>query len=609
MEKLKIFSASGEIALERDLADVKKPLMLLAGDEPQLVETVPQGADVIGALVRDEDGWTLASAKDDMPVSSGPKAGTDFHLTAGVACTLGPWVFRIEREGSDAGTVLLWRVGSSAIAADPLVQGRNQIASVKDGGYAVNPAVASAELCSIFPTSDGVEVLAPGSRSQRLSVPFAILFAVGPFQAMALPAADAAAAVKSGSPFSWPARRTRAGLLAMMLLVGLVSLAALALVKRCRAVEAELAARQGPEMVERHIDVENAATTDEDALVYQNSFYRSLPLILKAERSSITRDLIQRGRQISGHIGGSKAKENEKLVSSILAFLKALDDIQGAAQKGDWPTLKKTLEAADRKMFVRCDADTFYSDAKELVDFVTVILPNMFVSASDAGAAGFADVEKRIKAQFDDLADNIFMSGEIARRERDNAEVRWRALAEYIPARARFLSSPSGAGVDLRDAWAGLVDAFEADDASFKPMLKRERERIVEEILKRVDKADSVALINLSALGEMVGVENAQLSKWRARAAAARKEMSRKYRELYSDYRMRSAVAPGAPETLAVLDAMVKLGLEDNSFHQWALREKARVHGKKDGKDGNPGADAKSEDKPRDDAKKEGEAR
>ena len=67
MEKLKIFSAGGEIALERDLADVKKPLMLLAGDEPQLVETVPQGADVIGALVRDEDGWTLASAKDDMP--------------------------------------------------------------------------------------------------------------------------------------------------------------------------------------------------------------------------------------------------------------------------------------------------------------------------------------------------------------------------------------------------------------------------------------------------------------------------------------------------------------------------------------------------------------
>ena len=85
-EKLKIFSADGETLLERDLADVAKPLMLLAGETPQLVEAVPQGADVLGALVRDEDGWTLASAKDDMPVSSGPKTGTDFHLTAGVAC-------------------------------------------------------------------------------------------------------------------------------------------------------------------------------------------------------------------------------------------------------------------------------------------------------------------------------------------------------------------------------------------------------------------------------------------------------------------------------------------------------------------------------------------
>ena len=153
-EKLKIFSADGETLLERDLADVAKPLMLLAGDTPRLVDAVPQGADVLGALVRDEDGWTLASAKDDVPVSSGPKTGTDFHLTAGVACSLGPWVFRIEREGANTGTVLLWRVGSSAIAADPLVQGRNNIASSKDGTYAVNPAVGGAELCSIFPTAE-----------------------------------------------------------------------------------------------------------------------------------------------------------------------------------------------------------------------------------------------------------------------------------------------------------------------------------------------------------------------------------------------------------------------------------------------------------------------
>ena len=150
-EKLKIFSANGEMVLERDLSEIAKPLMILAGDEPRLVEAVAQGEDVLGALVRDEDGWTLASAKDDTPVSSGPKTGTDFHLTAGVACALGPWVFRIEREGADTGTVLLWRVSGSAVAADPLIQGRNTVATAKDGRYAVNPAVLGMELCTIFP--------------------------------------------------------------------------------------------------------------------------------------------------------------------------------------------------------------------------------------------------------------------------------------------------------------------------------------------------------------------------------------------------------------------------------------------------------------------------
>ena len=122
---------------------------------------------------------------------------------------------------------------------------------------------------------------------------------------------------------------------------------------------------------------------------------------------------------------------------------------------------------------------------------------------------------------------------------------------------------------------------FDPDDATFAPMLKRERERLVAAILKRAEKANSVELIHLSSLGEAVGVEDAQLAKWRVRAASARRDMSKMYRDKYSDYRMRAAVAPDAPETLAVLDDMIALGLEDNSYHQWALREKARVQGKK----------------------------
>ena len=137
--------------------------------------------------------------------------------------------------------------------------------------------------------------------------------------------------------------------------------------------------------------------------------------------------------------------------------------------------------------------------------------------------------------------------------------------------------------VKLQDAWANLVDVFDPDDETFAPMVRCERERLVEAILKSADSADSLVLIRLCALGEAIGVENSHLTRWRARAAAARKELSKKYKEKYSDYRMRAAVAPDAPDTLAVLDEMIALGLEDNHFHQWALREKVRVQSKKEG--------------------------
>jgi len=375
----------------------------------------------------------------------------------------------------------------------------------------------------------------------------------------------------------------------MLLLAGLTALAALSLVKQKQAVDAVLAEKQGPELVTRVLTADDAKNTDEDALVYQNSFFRALPLILKASRSPITRDLLQRGRQVAGHVGGMKAKDNEKLVRDILRFLKDVDNIQGAAQRGDWVALKETLAGADRDMFTRCDADIFYEDAKEVVDFVTVALPKFFVSASEVGAASFKDTEKQIQDYFDNLKDNIFMSGDIVRRERDNAEMRWEALAAYVPARERFLASPENVGTDLRDAWADLVDAFDSDDAAFAPMLNHERERLVEAILKRADSAKAVSLIRLCELGEAVGVSNDRLAEWRKRAANARMEIARQYREMYSDYRMRAAVSPGAKETLAVLDEMLALGLDDNSFHKWALREKARVSEKKSDGNGKTG--------------------
>ena len=584
-EKLKIFSASGEVVLEADLAGVEKPLMILSGERPGLVETVPQGAEVIGALVRDEDGWTLASARQDMPVSSGPKTGADFHLTAGVPCALGPWAFRIEREGVATGTVLLWRVGSSAVAADPLVPGRNVVAAGLGGAYSVNPAVGGEELCSIFPTADGVDVSSADNSAQRLSVPFAALFSVGAFQGMALAAEDAAKAVASGSPFSWPSRGTRTGLMAAMLVAGLAALVALAMVKKTKSVDEQVAARHGPELIERELAGDDAKDTDEDALVFENSFYRSLPLILKPDRSSITLDLLRRGREIVGNVGGVKAEDNRILIKDMIRFLEEVDSIQAAAHKGDWAQLKDTLASADRTMFTRCDADRFYDDAQKIADFVTDALPKFFFAVANKDACTLQNEGERLNAFFETLKDNMFMAGEIVRRERDSAQVRWDALSAYIKARKDFMESPDGTCGELRDAWADLVDAFESEEGTFSAMLARERSELAEAILAHSRDAKAATLVNLCSLGEAVGVENARLAEWRARAIEIRRELLAKYREKYSEYRLRSTVSPGDPETLAILDDMIAIGLDENRFHKWALREKERVTGRK-GDDG-----------------------
>nr|MCR5839752.1 hypothetical protein [Kiritimatiellia bacterium] len=114
-------------------------------------------------------------------------------------------------------------------------------------------------------------------------------------------------------------------------------------------------------------------------------------------------------------------------------------------------------------------------------------------------------------------------------------------------------------------------------DAAFAPLVVRERKVLSDALKKRAATADDVALISLCDLGEAVGMEDSAIGDWRRRAEAARKELAVRYRTLYSDYRMKAAVAPAAPETLAVLDQMIKLGFVENPFHQWALREKERV--------------------------------
>ena len=584
MELLKIYSRSGDLLLERDLSDAPASLLVVAGEKPSLAETAPAGAKVAGALVRDEDGWALASSNPEEPVVSGPRRSPDLHLTAGVACQLGEWVFRIEREGAEAGLVLLWRVGSGAVVADPLLQGRNVVATrPSDGAYEVNPAIAGVVICEIFPTGDGtVEVISSGREMNRLTADAGSIFAVGSFQGMVLDAASAAAAVKSGSPFSWPSRGTRAALMFAAMAVGAICLVGAFLAKERSRLESALAAPRGAERI--YLQKTAAVESDEDSLVYFITFYRSMPLILKAERSRITQDLIERGEQIIEQEG----------IAAAVQFLKTVDGIQLAVSKGDWDGLGKILAETDCDMFVQCDADKFHEDAREIADFVTVALPKFLVSVMSFDEKEFNDAGNRVQTLFDGMRDNVFMSGEIVRRERSMLELRWNALNAYVPARNRYLAGgDDDAGKALLDAWVLFVDAFDPDDQTFAPIVKREMDTIAKTILKRAENAKDAELVRLCDLGEAVGIGDDILKEWKHRAAAARKRLAAQYRSLYGDYRARAAVAPAAPETLEILDRMLAIGLEDNAFHQWAERERARVTAPaadaapKDGQDGN----------------------
>ena len=581
-EKLKIYTVGGKILLERDLSGDRRSFMIVGGSEaPSLVESVEPGADIIGAVVPDEDGWTLASCKPETPVVSGPKTVPDMHLEAGIACSLGPCVFRIERDEVSAGDVLLWRVGSSAITADHLIQGRNVVAAADGGGYAVNPAVSGTELCELFPTEGGVDVVTDGS--SRLSVPYATLFAVGQFQSMVLKAEDASRAVKSRTPFAWPARGVRQALMCGLIVVGVVVLAAAALMRERKAVEADIAARHGAEMVAQgHRQEQKEEWSDEDIFIYRLTCLCTIPSILTADRSIITADLIHRGEQLLGHGLGTNDTAVVRGVKRLVRFLGDVDAIQGAVQKGDWAMLKETLDKSDRDMFLTCDADKFYDDAKEIEEFVTSELPKFLSESARLGAKEFAESQGKLKALFEGMADNIFMSGAIVRREHDLAHERWEVLSAYVPARDRFVSDANAAGDGLAAAWADFVDVFDPSDASFAPIVAREREFIERAILEKAAKAGDSALVRILDIGEAVGIAEEKLAEWRSRATAARKAISEKYRKLYADYRLRSAVAPGAPETRAVLDEMLSLGIPENQFHMWAVRESERIgNGKK----------------------------
>lgn len=570
-ELLKIYSAKGEVVLERELNEEKGPLLITEGDKPKLVLAAKDGEKVIGALVRDDDGWTLASNDLEKSVSSGPKVASSIHLLAGVACSLNGLVFRLERAEAMAGSVLIWKTSKTKIAADRLIHGCNILAQSTSGSsYEMNPAVLGTEVFEIFPTNDGADIVVPGPQPQRLSMPKNTLFSVGEIRAMVMDAADAAKAVKSGSPFIFPARGTRSAMLFVLILLALGGLYSAQLNKELSLLRNELAVNRGAKKVEVEVGKNVAKAIDEDVLIYQLSFFRSLPLILQPKPSHVTDECIRRGEEIA---------VNDEIKREI-KFLKDVSAIQNAIQKSDWAALREVLAGCDRKMFVTCEAESFYNDANAVARLVRESLPKLMAIASERGSKSFEESKRSIDQAFEALNDNIFMSDEVVKREGDIAKDRWRALSAYVPARESYLSDRKDLGDNLIETWPDFLNAFDPENDAFSAMIAKESEQIKDEVLKRAESAGAVELIRLCDLGDQLGLDEQMIGEWRKRAKEAKIVLGKKYRELYSDYRARAAVAPDAPETLAILDEMISIGLTDNRFHLWAEREKERISSK-----------------------------
>lgn len=239
MEHLKILDSSGRMLAERALEPSEKgPILVVAdGAGVRLVPAVAAGERLVAALVRDVDGWTLAAADAATPVVCGAKRAGSFALVAGSACSVADYVFRLESDVALSGNVLLWRVGKSAVAAENVASGRNLVAAdaLRGGSLTVNPAVPGVVRFEFYPTADGIDIVLPSGGRTRIAA--RLVFAVGDFTGLLLPAADAAAALRSGNPFSYPSRGVRVRLMAALLGVGIVVLLGAYLSREAARVE------------------------------------------------------------------------------------------------------------------------------------------------------------------------------------------------------------------------------------------------------------------------------------------------------------------------------------------------------------------------------------
>ena len=584
-DRIQIFNTKGEQVAESELADELRTIMIVEAEgTPRFVSTVGSSDVIVAALVRDEDGWTIASADAAKPVRSGAKSTPDMHLSPGLTCRIGDLTFRLDRPVAGTGGMLLWRYDGSSISADQVLGGENVVALNRETNLAeINPSIADNELFSFFPTSEGIEVSTRGDGADRLSVAPRTLFSVGGFEGMFLTAEEAAQALRTSHPFVWPSRAIRARLKIAFLAIGAIFGIAAAFLMRARMYERLDAEPHGAVA----IDVKGGLLPpnySEEPMIFNITFFKMLPFVLSAEPNTVTEDLIQRGSKLSA----------DPRIERKVAFLKDVTTIQRSILTERWEELRNVLAAVDGKTFVEFDAAAFYEDAKELSEFVSEKLPERLVESSAPGkSAEFSKLRTDIEACFVNLSSNIFVTGPVMERERDNARTLISEVAAYVRARdavsGKLADGSKLVATDFRalyDAYAVIVANLQTGDAIYGPILDREKKevrRIIEQGVSYVfsrkadeDSGMSATLLEpLSILAETAEIPAQKVAEWRKLAREAVKKVDSFYRALYARYR--SELLSDPARAAATLEEILAVGDTGNGFHKWALREKKRI--------------------------------
>lgn len=583
MELLHIYSPDGAELPSEDLSSRTKSILVCrTGDQVALSETAPAGAEVVAALIRNEDGWALASAKPDVMVTAGPKSAPDMQLIPGLVCGIAGYAFRLERDQAASGCMLLWRYDRSKIVADGVIAGRNVVAeNATDGKPCVNPALAGDTLFEFFPSADGIDVVTGvGEKRNRQNIASGTLFAVGGFEAMYLSAKDAAAAMKSSSPFSWPSRKPRRWLLlGLLVLFGLIALVAMSMMRRDELRRRLAMPRRAQQVPPMYGHVPYADTADRET-IYEVHFYRSLPQILGPEPSPIADDLIRAGQL--------PLFTNNVTAARRVRFLEDVKKIQLLVRSGRWDELKTVLDGVDKEMFTLSDAQDFQHDAVGLLNLVNVVQPSRVRQLLE-GKISVEEADRSGKAMFADLqTNNLFMTGVTLKRERARSAERRSVILAFLEKRRRLESKGEKATAaeitEFTDSFCALRDQLQesafaaALDSTAKTLGEATRSWAGELLKLESNETNDIRIVKLVAVADLagqVGVPEDEIALWRVRAKEAGARLAVQYQKFYQLYRLK--IGSDRALALKTLDEMITIGFTESPYYRWALREKERI--------------------------------